>query len=326
MGSEIARVERSAFDLVLPPDDAARADSLTQIWLRSFKSKNTRANYARDFAEWLAWCRECNVSPADARIAHTDMWIDRQREDGAAESSIARRVSAVSSWYQYAIANFAADDAPLIGHNPAKTKAKPTVDPDYSPTIGLTHTESSRLIDAADADSIHTAALIRTLLIGGLRVGTVIDAEIAQLGHDRGHRILDTVGKGGKLKRIAIPPFVGTAIDATLDARDNPEFGRLFVTPAGLPLTETYVFRLVRRLARRAGIESADRLSPHSLRHTAITELFEAGRSLRDVQDFAGHADPRTTRRYDRSRNNLDRHGSYTLASRFARDDDGCDR
>jgi len=37
----------------------------------------------------------------------------------------------------------------------------------------------------------------------------------------------------------------------------------------------------------------------------------------RDVQDFAGHADPRTTRRYDRSRHNLDRHATYALASRL---------
>jgi hypothetical protein len=79
------------------------------------------------------------------------------------------------------------------------------------------------------------------------------------------------------------------------------------------------VWRLIRRLARTAGIPAADQLSPHSLRHSAITAALNAGVPFRDVQDFAGHADPRTTRRYDRSRHNLDRHATYALASRLGR-------
>ena len=48
---------------------------------------------------------------------------------------------------------------------------------------------------------------------------------------------------------------------------------------------------------------------------TAITAALNAGVPFRDVQDFAGHADPRTARRYDRSRHNLDRHATYALVS-----------
>ena len=84
-------------------------------------------------------------------------------------------------------------------------------------------------------------------------------------------------------------------------------------------MTEHGAWRLVRRLARRAELPAADRLSPHSLRHSAITAALNAAVRLRDVQDFAGHADPRTTRRYDRSRNSLDRHATYALASRLGR-------
>lgn len=321
MGTELARVEPSKFALVLPPDDAARADSLTQIWLRSFKSAHTRTNYARDFTAWLEWCYDCGVSPADARIAHTDAWIDRQREDGAADSSIARRVSAVSSWYQYAIANFAADDDPLIRHNPARTKAKPRVDQDYSPTVGLSNAEAIRLVKAADADSPGSSALIRLLLTDALRIGSAISARIEDLGHDRGHRILTVIAKGGKRQRVAIPPFVGEAIDAMLAARSSPTEGPLFLTSRGRPLNEPYAYRLIQRLAKRADIPVADKLSPHSLRHTAITEYLDAGGSLRDAQDLAGHEDTRTTRKYDRARNSLNRHGSYTLAARFAQSD-----
>jgi len=55
---------------------------------------------------------------------------------------------------------------------------------------------------------------------------------------------------------------------------------------------------------------------------TAITAALNAGTPFRDVQDFAGHADPRTTRRYDLSRHNLDRHATYALASRLGRGTD----
>ena len=73
---------------------------------------------------------------------------------------------------------------------------------------------------------------------------------------------------------------------------------------------------LVATLAREAGI--AQRLIPHGLRHSAITVGLDAGVSLRDMQDFARHADPKTTRRYDRSRNALNRHDIYAIAHYLA--------
>ena len=65
---------------------------------------------------------------------------------------------------------------------------------------------------------------------------------------------------------------------------------------------------MVRRIARRAGI--GKRVGPHTLRHAFITAALEAGWSLRDVQEAASHADPRTTMRYDRARTSLDRHAT----------------
>ena len=98
--------------------------------------------------------------------------------------------------------------------------------------------------------------------------------------------------------------------------------GPVFLNRDGGRLAEPTVWRLIRRLARTAGIPAANQLSPHSLRHSAITAALNAGIPFRDVQDFAGHADPRTTRRYDRSRHNLDRHATYALASRLGRGTD----
>ena len=71
--------------------------------------------------------------------------------------------------------------------------------------------------------------------------------------------------------------------------------------------------RIVKRLARRAGISK--QIAPHSLRHTFITLALDAGVPLRDVQEAASHADPRTTMRDNRGRQSLDRHATYIVAA-----------
>jgi integrase/recombinase XerD len=75
--------------------------------------------------------------------------------------------------------------------------------------------------------------------------------------------------------------------------------------------------RIVRKVARRAGITKA--VTPHTLRHAFITAALDAGVPLRDVQDAASHADPRTTMRYDeRARGSLDRHATNIVAAYIA--------
>jgi site-specific recombinase XerD len=90
--------------------------------------------------------------------------------------------------------------------------------------------------------------------------------------------------------------------------------GPLFATRSGQRLDRSSVWRTLRKLAQRAVPTKENSLHPHDLRHAFVTLSLDAGASLRDVQDAAGHADPRTTRRYDRARNSLDRHPTYALA------------
>ena len=94
--------------------------------------------------------------------------------------------------------------------------------------------------------------------------------------------------------------------------------GPLLATATGGRLRQGHLWELVRRLARTAGIGAWAQLSPHCLRHSAITFaqlVWTPGASLRDVQDYVGHKDPRTTRRDDHSRDSLDRNAAYTVAA-----------
>ena len=310
---------------LLRPGAASRLEELTETWIGRRRSAHTRTAYRRDLWQWLDWCTTAGRNPLAATVADVDAWIIWQRTYGnrgrtaAAESTIARRVSAVGSWYAYLLVATIDDPVLLVSVNPAEHAARPEVDPDHSDTIGLSKNEADRLIEQARLNSATAYALILLLLLAGLRVGSALAARIEDLDTDRGHHVLDITTKRGKRRRVPLPPALWAAIDAMLAQRGHPDTGPLFTTPAGKAIYELWVYRLIRRLAKQAGIPAADKLSPHSLRHSAITELLNAtDGDLRRAQIFADHADPRTTMRYDRDRHNLDKHGAYVLAGRYA--------
>jgi integrase len=120
-------------------------------------------------------------------------------------------------------------------------------------------------------------------------------------------------------RRTTAPLTAGVlvALDALISDRTE---GPIFVTATGTALDRVAAWRLIRRLARQAGITHPERISPHSMRATFITTALDEGVPLRDVQDSVGHAAPRTTRGYDRSRNNLTRHATYKVAAAMADD------
>jgi integrase/recombinase XerD len=89
----------------------------------------------------------------------------------------------------------------------------------------------------------------------------------------------------------------------------------LFLAADGRRLDRHGAARIVAPATRHAGISK--HVSPHTLRH-AFTVALDAGVPLRDVQEAASHADPRTTMRYDRARTSLDRHATYIVAAFIA--------
>ena len=126
--------------------------------------------------------------------------------------------------------------------------------------------------------------------------------------------MLKVLGKGDKTALIPLPPAVGRAVDRAVDDRVA---GPILRNRAGRRMDRHAATRRLRNLAAAARVSTA-RMHPHMLRHTFVTTMLDAGVDLRDVQIAARHADPRTTMRYDRARNNLDRHPNYVLAAFMA--------
>ena len=168
---------------------------------------------------------------------------------------------------------------------------------DYeSHAIGLDRNELGALLVAAGLGSPAEHALKSLLALNGLRVSEATGADIEALGVERGHRTLVITRKGGKVVTIPLAPRTARAIDLAIGERSG---GPIFLAPDSHRLDRHGAGRIVRRVAQRAGI--AQPVGPHTLRHAFITAALDAGVPLRDVQEAASHADPRTTMRYDNS-------------------------
>lgn len=333
----------------LPADDGSRYSPrrLTVAWLLEAESPHTEKAHSRDLDVFLRWCDRERLDPLTARptdLSQFRVWRESSAADGkpAAASTVARALASISSWYSHLVAN--TDGA--VARNPAAAVKRPAVNRHTSTTAGLTLDEVDALLAAADAQvaaraaaanrtmtgrinhlaALRDRALLRLLADLGLRISEALDRDLADLSNNAGHRTLRYVGKGGVIRERPMPAHTLQALDEYLAARAvatgaDRLTGPLFATSGAAGdgrLAEPNVFMTIRRLAGKAGIASANRLSPHSLRHAFATGAREAGVPLEDVQDAMGHADPRTTRRYDRDRHNLDRDPAFLLGSRRA--------
>ena len=162
---------------------------------------------------------------------------------------------------------------------------------DYeSHAVALDRNELGAMLVAAGLGPPVEHALISLLALNGLRVSEATSADMEHLGLERGHRTLTITRKGGKVVTIPLAPRTARAIDlATVDRCEGP----IFLTPDGRRLDRHGAARIVRKVARQAGITK--KASPHTLRHAFITVALDAGVPLRDVQEAASHCDPRTS-------------------------------
>ncbi|MBS2966717.1 tyrosine-type recombinase/integrase [Actinocrinis puniceicyclus] len=295
----------------------------TAAWLAA-KKPTTREAYARDLRAWGVFCADHGMHVLTARKPDADLFGAALQDPGAtvrplSAPSAARRMAAVSSWYRYLVA------CGLHDRNPFAAAERPRVDRDYSATAWLDENSARRIIDAADtaigSTRLRDAAMLRLMLQLGVRVSEVCSMRVDALGSARGQRTITVHGKGGKRIERALPPAAAEALDAYLtwraDRSGEPIAANtpLFATASGRPVDRTEVFRLVRRLAERAELPQPHAVTPHALRHTFATIATERGADLDDLQDAMGHADPRTTRRYQRAARRLERDPAHLVAA-----------
>ena len=210
-------------------------------------------------------------------------WFARELEArGRARATVTRRLCTIAGFYKYAV------EEELLEHSPAAHVRRPRVDYE-SHAVALDRNELGALLVAAGLGAPAEHAMISLLALNGLRVSEATGADIEHLGLERGHRTLTITRKGGKVVTIPLAPRTARAIDLAIGERTG---GPVFLAADGRRLDPHGAGRIVRKAARRA--ISGKAVTPHTLRPAFITAALDAGVPLRDVQEAASHADPRT--------------------------------
>lgn len=161
----------------------------------------------------------------------------------------------------------------------------------------LEQKQITALLSAIDTNStrgLRDKAIFLLLYACGLRVSELCGLQIKDLSNTW----VRIKGKGGKERLIPIAKKALDAIDLYLASRTSKEkeSAFLFVGKNGKKICRETIFRLIKTYAKKGGIEIAP--SPHTLRHSFATHLFEGGADLRVIQELLGHSNIRTTDRY----------------------------
>jgi site-specific recombinase XerD len=249
----------------------------------------TRDAYTLDLRMFTTWCHQHRLHLFQARRADIECFGRDMEARGRARATIARRLCTIAGFYRYAV------EEELLEHSPVVHVRRPRLDYE-SHAIALDRNEVGSLLVAAGLGAPNEHALISLLAINGLRISEALGADIDKLGLEREHRTLTVLRKGGKIVTIPLAPRTARAIDLAIGERLD---GPIFLRPDGQRMDRHCASRIVRRVTRRAGVDKP--IGPHTLRHAFITAALDAGVPLRDVQEAASHADPRTTMRYDRA-------------------------
>lgn len=262
---------------------------------------------AKHFAQWLA-SQGLSLSSLD----RDDLVAYRAHLAGTyAQSTVSR---------MWAVTRRLLDEAvqrSLLTRNPVEGIRGFKGGDDESPHRALKREEAKALLDAIDRSNAigkRDYALLMLLLRTGIRRAEVVALTLGDLVMEQGYHVaVIRHGKGHKRGLAKLPVEVRQTIDDYLEAAGRacaaPE-APLFVSfrkgdhPQERPLHPNQVERIVKQRAQAVGIA----MSPHGMRASFITLAFEGGADLALVQDGARHKDPRTTRRYQKRRENLQKH------------------
>ncbi len=294
-------------------------------WLMKSPSKDTRSNYQRDITQFLQFAGIAAARP-DGLInvlpQQIAAWRDQLLTEKLTNASIRRKLTALRSLFSYLQTNG------LITKNPAHSDHvdAPAVARDGK-TVALTPEDCRRLLNAPSEETLiglRDRALFAVLAFTGCRVGELTRLTVGSYKMTGYHRVLEIRGKGGKERRVPLHPEANAALERWLDVAGirTETSGPLFrpvATSRGngnqgfmlRPLTRRAVQKLVEKHAQRLKLDP--NVTVHSLRVTALTTAREQGSDIIDLQDFAGHSDPRTTLMYIRNRDRLAQSPAYVL-------------
>jgi len=258
-------------------------------------SPYTVRNYTTDLMGFFDFVRTYGISSLKEvdRLVVRD-YLAHLMKKGFVKASIARKLSAIRSFYRYLL------QEGLVEISPLATTSSPKLDKRL-PSF-LTLEEIRRLLEMPDLSTPQgqrDRALLELLYAAGLRVSELVQLNIEQVDLDS--RELRVWGKGakerivlmGKPAAAALATYITEGRAKLLGGKRNTA---LLVNRYGGRLNERRVQIILGKYARAAGIDK--RVHPHMLRHTFATHMLDGGADLRVVQELLGHANLSSTQIY----------------------------
>ncbi|SES20315.1 integrase/recombinase XerD [Tranquillimonas rosea] len=265
---------------------------------------NTQLAYARDLKDFAGWLDGQGRDFDSAAREDIEDYLVHCDAQGLAQSTRARRLSAIRQLYRFAFEEgWRADNPAIQIKGPGRTRRLPK-------TLDLS--EVDRLLQAAretgrtEADRVRNTCLMELLYATGMRVTELVSLPAAAARGDP--RMLLVKGKGGKERMVPLSAPARAALAAWLPLRDaaDAKAAKAGAAPSRhlFPsrgkaghMTRHRFYVLIKELAVAAGV-SPDKVTPHTLRHAFATHLLAAGADLRSIQTLLGHADVSTTEIY----------------------------
>ncbi len=258
-------------------------------------SSYTVRNYTADLVDFFDFLRERSIgSLRDVDRLILRDYLAYLLKRGMAKASIARKLSAIRSFYRYLM------QVGLVDTSPVATTSSPKLDKRL-PSF-LTIEEVRRLLETPDLSTPQgqrDRALLELLYASGIRVSELVQLNLEQINLDT--REIRVWGKGAKERVVlmgkpateALAAYISEGRLKLLGERRN---STLFVNRYGGRLPERRVQRILEKYTILARIDK--RVHPHMLRHTFATHLLDGGADLRVVQELLGHADLSSTQIY----------------------------
>ncbi len=285
----------------------------SQRWISTFldataaendSARNTQLAYGRDLIAFSDWLGHKGQSFATADRMLVESYLVSCEAEGLAQSTRARRLSAIRQLYRFA------HDEGWRSDNPAMRITGPGASKHLPQT--LSQDEVTRILDAARRfgrgarEHIRNAALTELLYATGMRVSELVELPLAAVRGDP--RMILVKGKGDKERMVPLSTPARAALTAWLALRDaedeaqrkagKPLPRHLFPGPgAAGHLTRQHFYLLIKAIAAAGGVDPG-KVTPHTLRHAFATHLLAGGADLRVIQTLLGHADLATTEIY----------------------------
>jgi integrase/recombinase XerD len=274
-------------------------DFLAYLELERGLSRNTLEAYRSDLQQFGVFLDQRGVQPlavttADLTAFVSELAAGRERKTAVAPATLQRKIACLRSFYRHLRREQILESDPTSELRPPRSRGR-------LPKV-LTRDEVAVLLAQPRGNSpaaLRDRALLETMYACGLRASEAIALELSELDLEAG--ILRAHGKGSKERIVPIGSKAIETLQAYL-TRSRPRLVGLrdeqcvFVNLRGGALSRQGLYKIVQRHARSAGL--AERMSPHTLRHTFATHLLAGGCDLRALQEMLGHADIGTTQIY----------------------------